>query len=480
MDFFPNLLHLVILCISVSLIFLIYKQKSNHAKLPPGTKGWPVIGETLEFATARRRGTQESFFNDRMRKYSQDLFKTSLFGENMVVFCGASANKSLFYNDKKNLSTWWPRSMLKIISSPELLEDVAQKDFAQMRRSVVEFLKPEALQHFIPIMDSMAKEHLETQWSPYRKVKVYPLSMKYTFALACRFFLNVTNHSHVTKFADHFAIIMHGLLSVPINIPGTTFNRAIREGKVIRQEILEVIKQRKKELSENNGTVARDFLTHSLLELDEQGKAINEMMIASRIMSLLIAGHDSTNSAITFVLKYLAEFPHVYSEVFKEQMGIAISKGPNDLLNWDDISKMKYSWNVALESMRLTPPTQGTFREVVNDFTYTNFTIPKGWKTFWTPYSTHKNPKYFQDPEKFNPSRFEGNGPEPYTFVPFGGGPRMCPGREYARLEILVFMHNVVTRFKWEKAILDEKLSFNISPIPVNGLPIYLKPHGHK
>ena len=56
----------------------------------------------------------------------------------------------------------------------------------------------------------------------------------------------------------------------------------------------------------------------------------------------------------------------------------------------------------------------------------------------------------------------------------------MCPGREYARLEILVFMHNVVTRFKWEKAILDEKLSFYVSPIPVNGLPIYLKPHSHK
>nr|POE86681.1 beta-amyrin 28-oxidase [Quercus suber] len=386
--------------------------------------GWPVIGETLEFAMARRRGTQEIFFNDRMRKYSQDLFKTSLFGENMVVFCGASANKFLFHNDKKNLSTWWPRSMIKIISSPELVEDVAQKDFVQMRRAVVEFLKPEALQHFIPIMDSMAKEHLRQS--------------------------------------------------------GTTFNRAIRAGKVVRQEILEVIKQRKKELSENDGTVARDFLIHSLLELDENGKAINEMMIASRIMSLLIAGHDTTSSAITFVLKYLAEFPHVYSEVFKEQMEIAISKGPNDLLKLDDIKKMKYSWNVVLESMMLTPPTQGTFREVVNDFTYTNFTIPKGWKTFWTPYSTHKNPKYFQDPEKFNPSRFEGNGPEPYTFVPFGGGPRMCPGREYARLEILVFMHNVVTRFKWEKAILDEKLSFSLSPIPVNGLPIYLKSHSHK
>ena len=98
-------------------------------------------------------------------------------------------------------------------------------------------------------------------------------------------------------------------------------------------------------------------------------------------------------------------------------------------------------------------------------------------QTFWTVHSTHKNPKYFPDPEKFDPSRFEGNGPARYTFVPFGGGPRMCAGGEYARLQTLVYMHNVVTRFKWEKAIPDEKISYQLSSIPVNGLPVILKPH---
>ena len=65
----------------------------------------------------------------------------------------------------------------------------------------------------------------------------------------------------------------------------------------------------------------------------------------------------------------------------------------------------------------------------------------------------------------------------PFTFVPFGGGPRMCPGREFARLEILVFMHRLVTKFKWEKLIPNEKIIYQPSPIPVNGLPIRLFPH---
>ncbi|OMO49436.1 Cytochrome P450, partial [Corchorus capsularis] len=94
----------------------------------------------------------------------------------------------------------------------------------------------------------------------------------------------------------------------------------------------------------------------------------------------------------------------------------------------------------------------------------------------WTVHSTNKNPNYFPEPEKFDPSRFEGNGPAPYTFVPFGGGPQMCPGKEYARLEILTFIHNLVTKFKWNKLNPNEKISYLSSAVPEEGLPIKLQP----
>ncbi|KAL6316282.1 hypothetical protein AAG906_017913 [Vitis piasezkii] len=142
-------------------------------------------------------------------------------------------------------------------------------------------------------------------------------------------------------------------------------------------------------------------------------------------------------------------------------MEIAKSKGSEEYLNWDDIQKMRYSWNVANETMRLTPPVQGAFREVIKNFTYAGFTIPKGWKTHWNVNTTHRNTKYF---------------PEPFTFVPFGGGPRMCPGREYARAQVLVFIHNIVTKFKWERVDPNEKISYNPSPIPAKGFPICLQP----
>lgn len=96
---------------------------------------------------------------------------------------------------------------------------------------------------------------------------------------------------------------------------------------------------------------------------------------------------------------------------------------------------------------------------------------------YWSTHSTHRNPEFFPEPENFDPSRFEGKGPAPYTYVPFGGGPRMCPGKEYARLEVLVFMHNLVRRFKWEKLLPDEKIIVDPMPIPAKGLPIRLHHH---
>ena len=102
-------------------------------------------------------------------------------------------------------------------------------------------------------------------------------------------------------------------------------------------------------------------------------------------------------------------------------------------------------------------------------------------QVFWNTYATHRNPNYFPNPEIFDPSRFEGSGPVPYSFVPFRGGQRMCLANEYMRLKLLVFMHNVVKNFKWNKVVPDEKIirPCSIALVPSKGLPIRLYPHNY-
>ncbi|XAR62656.1 hypothetical protein NMG60_11017502 [Bertholletia excelsa] len=400
-------------------------------------------------------------------------------GEKMAVVCGPAGNKFIFSNENKLFTSWLPLSLKRVLVFPKYADNSRQELLAMKHNFMHEILKPEALRHYVPIMDSMARKHLDEDWAPHEQVKVFPLSKKYTFDLACRLFMSIEDPESIKRIFDPFSLIISGMYSVPIALPGTAYSRAIRGGKMFRDALLEVVRQRGKELSEKKDSGAnKDFLSRMLLAVDDRNdKLMDEKEIANNLIGFLIASYDTTSSAVSMIFNYLAQLPHVYNEVLREQMEIAKRKAPGELLTWEDTVKMKYSWNVAREALRLAPPAQGSFREAITDFSYAGFTIPRGWKIFWTVYSTHKNSKYFPNPEKFDPSRFDGSGPAPFTYIPFGGGPRMCPGKEYARLQILVLMHNVVTKFQLEKVIPNEKIVFRSSPTPSHGVLVRLHPH---
>ncbi|XP_047313166.1 dammarenediol 12-hydroxylase-like [Impatiens glandulifera] len=390
----------------------------------------------------------------------------------MAILCGAEGNKFLISNESKLVQPWWPKSIDKIFPKSNL--EFMKEDSPRVRKILHPFLKADALQNYVPVMDQVMKKHLETDWSSRDQVKVAPAVSKYTFTLACRLFLSIEDGERVEELMKPFGDLAAGIVSMAINLPGTAFNRAIKASRCMRKDIEEMIKKRKQDKLWDK----RDLLWCMMDGNGDYEDFLTESDVASTMLGLLHAGTHTLNVALTFIAMYLAELPHVYDEVFKEQRGIAKWKEENgeEFLNWDDIKKMKYSCNVVSEVLRMRPPSLGTFREAIVDFTYGGYFIPKGWKVHMISHSTHKNPEYFPDPEKFDPSRFEGKGPRPYTFVPFGGGPRMCPGNEFARIVMLVFMHNLVNKFKWEKVIPNERVVIDPLPRPVQGLPIWLHP----
>ncbi|KAI7987307.1 Beta-amyrin 28-monooxygenase [Camellia lanceoleosa] len=128
----------------------------------------------------------------------------------------------------------------------------------------------------------------------------------------------------------------------------------------------------------NKGSIIiRDLLSHLLVTPDENGKLMNDVEIADKIVGQLIAGYDTASTTITFILKYLAEHPHFYDEVFKEQMEIAKSKEPGQSLNWRNIQQMRYTWHVACEAMRLAPPAPLAFKEAFNRLHFCGFYYSK-------------------------------------------------------------------------------------------------------
>ncbi|KAK3030569.1 hypothetical protein RJ639_039447 [Escallonia herrerae] len=318
MDLFFSVLYVSeFLCIYLLVVFLFPKHKPNHPRLPHGRTGWPLIGETLEFVSSGWNGRPEKFIAERMNRYSPQIFKTSLAGEKMAVFCGPSGNKFLFSNENKLVVSWWPPTIQKItIGSNSTSVEGTKK----MRGIIMEFLKPEALQKYVPVIACMARQHLTINWSTSNgQVKAFPLSRKLTFALACQLFMTVEDPKHVAKFEKQFELVTAGLLSVPVNVPGTAFNRAIKAANHIRHELSFIIEERRKQLLEKEQMeTARDLLSHMLLAIDEGGQHLTELEIGDMILGVLLASHDTISSVITFTIYYLADHPKVYAQVLKE------------------------------------------------------------------------------------------------------------------------------------------------------------------
>ncbi|EOA16555.1 hypothetical protein CARUB_v10004715mg [Capsella rubella] len=376
---------IIFIFISSILIFLISLLRKHfshfsYQNLPPGKIGFPLVGESFSFLSAGRQGHPEKFITDRVRRFSSTssssscVFKTHLFGSPTAVVTGASGNKFLFTNENKLVVSWWPDSVNKIF--PSSTQTSSKEEAKKLRMLLSQFMKPEALRKNVGVMDEIAQRHFETEWANQDQLIVVPLTKTFTFSLACRSFLSMDDPKKVRQLEEKFNKVAVGVFSIPIDLPGTRFNQAIKASRLLRKEVSAIIKQRKEEIKTKIPLELKDILTHMLMNIGET----KDEDLADKIIGLLIGGHDTASIVCTFIVNYLAEFPLVYQRVLQEQKEILKEKKEKEGLRWEDIEKMRYSWNVACEVMRLVPPLSGTFREAITHFSFKGFYIPKGWK----------------------------------------------------------------------------------------------------
>jgi len=269
------------------------------------------------------------------------------------------------------------------------------------------------------------------------------------------------------KHANDFA---ESVIRVPPWIPTPSnlrFKQAIR---VLDEMVLKIIDERRK-----SGEDGDDLLGMLMAARDDDSKGMTDRQLRDEVMTLVLAGHETTASALAWTFDLLSRHPDVDRRVANEAR--ALGDRP---ITIEDLPRLPYTSWVIQESMRLYPPVWVFERQAIADDVVGGFAIPKGTIVAVCPWALHRNARYWENPEGFDPERFR---PEEVdkrprcAYLPFAVGPRQCIGNAFALMEAQIVLATITRKWRLSlipggNAVADPKVTLR----PRDGLPMTLTP----
>lgn len=249
-----------------------------------------------------------------------------------------------------------------------------------------------------------------------------------------------------TEVSHHYATIGgNPLIPVWLPIPANRrYRRALSELETIVQRMIQV-KQ-----SEIQAGLHSDDLLALLLEMrDDANRGMSKQQVRDEVMTMLLAGHETTALTLSYTLYLLARYPSIQAKLVKELETVLGGDAPG----LDTIQQLHYLDQVIKESMRLYPPAYAIGREACAEDTIAGYLIPRRAQLVVCPYTMHRNPRYYEHPHSFYPERwteaFQRSLPR-FAYLPFGGGPRQCIGRDFALLEMQLVLATMLQQVTFE------------------------------
>ncbi|XP_023013819.2 cytochrome P450 4c3 [Leptinotarsa decemlineata] len=217
----------------------------------------------------------------------------------------------------------------------------------------------------------------------------------------------------------------------------------------------ELIRKRAEEISsgdsvprEDEGTGIKKRMAFLDLLLQTPDETLTNEDIRQEVDTFMFAGHDTTASAVSFIIYCLAEHPE-HQEKIVEELETIFGDDKSRPVTVADLQNMKYTEMVINETLRLYPSVPFTGRILNKDVKYEDGKIlPEGLSLILYIYGANRNGQYYEDPNTFNPLRFESEKPAPYSYIPFSAGPRNCIGQKFAMLEMKATVAKLLLKFE--------------------------------
>jgi cytochrome P450 len=284
-------------------------------------------------------------------------------------------------------------------------------------------------------------------------VDIYPQLMKITFAMVARSLFgaqlkdeDIDLVSHTIGTVQEF--IVRQTLQPYLN-PWFAVSGELRRHEDMRTRVdailLEYIEKRRKE------PPGHDLLQTLMDARYSDGQGMSDELILSESMQLLVAGHETSSNALSWLLYLLSSRPDCLEKVRREFDSV-LGQAP---LNHSDVPKFEFATQVIQEALRLYPPFWMVDRTAVEDDRVGDIAIPRGSIVIVYVYGAHHSPRYWQNPENFDTEHFTKTNDKrrtPFTYLPFGGGPRGCIGGNYAMLQVLIVLSDLLRKYDFQLA----------------------------
>lgn len=250
-------------------------------------------------------------------------------------------------------------------------------------------------------------------------------------------------------------------------LPTSGHRRYFKAVAEIDRIIFRIISERRSSESDEG-----DLLSMLLQAQDEDGSRMTDAQLRDEVMTLFLAGHETTALALSWSWYLLATHPEAERTFHREIDQVLQGRTPSI----EDLPKLTYTEMIAKEAMRLYPPAYAIGREALEETEIGGFRVPKGTQVFAFQWVTHRDARYFENPDQFDPDRWSAERTSTipkYAYFPFGGGPRQCIGNYFAMMEIVLLLATVGQRFTFS-LVPDQKVE--VLPVlslrPKNGIRV--------
>ncbi|KAG0498470.1 hypothetical protein HPP92_003161 [Vanilla planifolia] len=410
--------------------------------------GLPLLGETLDFFISSPSFDVHPFFEKRTNRYGRVL-KTSLIGWPLVVSTDPEFNRLVFREEGRLFESCYPESFSKIFGQEDASELHGPR-FKYLKGLFLNLLGSPNLR--LTLLQDVEKEALDclSSWTTQTSIELKSELSSMIFNVIAKKLISFDPTKANEDLKANFSAFSAGLISFPVNIPGTAYHRCLKGRKNVITMLKKLLAERKNSPREES----RDYLDLLVEELGNGSTLLNEGMALDFMFALLYASSETPSPALALAVKFLTDHADVLEELQEEHESITRRrKEPNSGITWEEYKSMKFTHQVISETLRLANVAPVIFRKAMKDVPVNGYIIPEGWGVMMCPTAVHLSHDIYGDPLAFNPRRWKDDTTKDDCskyFAAFGGGIRLCVGAEFTKVVMAVFLHSLVTKCRWQ------------------------------